>query len=379
MSSQVSGISTILATTLILLASGAGCTDSGADTDDVDTGVGPKGVALESSPSFSTNGVTVDMFNVVRAETAKYFAEETILSGGNAMRHERSGIDLDNQTVIRSNFDLIYSYGVFDASGGLTVRVPEYDLYQSVQIFDENHITLAAVYPGDEVTLGPDDITYGEHLYLFMRTQRRTPDAAGTKELNKRQDAVEIVNASKKPYVSEVLYDVDSFNLVRQEMLSRVAAGEARSELGFVADMNDVVFPHYQLVSIAGWAGQPATEAFYILLSGGDDAARQGECSAFTFASPDLQYDRNGYWSITLYDNEGWVATDAFNTNSYKATPNEDGSYTIHFNCGAAKINNLEVVPNWNGLLRLYLPTSVESAINFRQTLYRDHPITAVD
>ena len=126
-----------------------------------DTGVGEKGIALESSPAFEKGGVPVDMFNVVRAETAKYFAEETILSGGNAMRHERSGIDLDNQTVIRSNFDLIYSYGVFDASGGLTVRVPDYDLYQSVQIFDENHITLAAVYPGEEVTLGPDDITYG--------------------------------------------------------------------------------------------------------------------------------------------------------------------------------------------------------------------------
>jgi len=28
------------------------------------------------------------------------------------MRHERTGIDLENQTVIRSNFDLIYSYRV---------------------------------------------------------------------------------------------------------------------------------------------------------------------------------------------------------------------------------------------------------------------------
>lgn len=345
--------------------------------DEVDTGVGPKGIALESSPSFDKSGVPVDMFNVVRAETAKYFAEETILSGGNTMRHERTGIDLENQTVIRSNFDLVYSYGVYDVSGGLTVRVPEYDLYQSLQIFDENHMTLAAVYPGEEVTLGPDDATYGEHVYLFMRTQRRTPDEAGTKELNERQDAVEIEAGSSKPYVSEVLYDVDSFNAVRQDLLRRAADNEAKVDLGFVTNQNDIIFPHYQIVSIGGWAGQPATEAFYMLLSSGDDASRQGKCSAFSFAAPDLQYDRNGYWSITLYGSDGWVETEAFNTNSLKAKPNADGTYTVHFNCGADTINNLEVVPNWNGLMRLYLPVTVDSAIGFREDLYKNHPIVA--
>ena len=65
-----------------------------------DTGVGKNGVALESSPAFEKGGIQVAMFNIVRAETAKYFAEETILSGGNTMRHERNGIDLKKQTVI---------------------------------------------------------------------------------------------------------------------------------------------------------------------------------------------------------------------------------------------------------------------------------------
>ena len=84
---------------------------SQAQAQEADTGVGKNGIALVSSPSFEKGGVPIDMFNIVRAETAKYFAEEVILSGGNKMRHERTGIDLDNQTVIRSNFDLIYSYG----------------------------------------------------------------------------------------------------------------------------------------------------------------------------------------------------------------------------------------------------------------------------
>lgn len=42
------------------------------------------------------------MFNVARAETAQYFAEETILSGGNVMRHERSGIDVAMKSAMGS-------------------------------------------------------------------------------------------------------------------------------------------------------------------------------------------------------------------------------------------------------------------------------------
>jgi hypothetical protein len=143
-------------------------------------------VALLSSPSFEKGGVPVDMFNIVRAETAKYFAEETILSGRNTMRHERAGIDLKNQTVIHSNFDLIYSYGVYDVSGGLEITVPAYDLYQIVQVFDENHVTIAVVYPGQSVKLSEEDVTFGDHVYLFMRTQKRTDDDKGLKELNQR-------------------------------------------------------------------------------------------------------------------------------------------------------------------------------------------------
>lgn len=344
-----------------------------AISEEVDTGVGKNGVALLSSPSFEKNGVPVDMFNIVRAETAKYFAEETILSGGNKMRHERTGIDLKNQTVIRSNFDLIYSYGVYDVSGGLEVTVPEYDLYQTVQIFDENHITLAMVYPGEHVKLGKDDVTYGEHIYLFIRTQRRTPDKKGLKELNKRQDAVVIKSGSSKPYVSEVKYDPETFNSLRIHLLT-TGIKKAIIYKGFVDNLEDIIFPHYQMVNLGGWAGLPAKHAFYFVIIPGDAAAKKGEPSSMTFTLPPVQYKKNGYWSLTLYNEQGWVATDKFNTNTYKAKPNADGSYTLHFNTPGA-INNLEVVENWNGLFRCYLPDSVDSVLEFKKGVMKALPV----
>ena len=337
-----------------------------------DTGVGENGVALLSSPSFEKDGVPVDMFNIVRAETAKYFAEETILSGGNTMRHERTGIDLENQTVIRSNFDLIYSYGVYDVSGGLEVSVPEYDLYQIVQIFDENHVTVAVVYPGDTVKLSMDDVTYGNHLYLFMRTQRRAADAAGLKELNKRQDAVVIKARAAQPYNSEVKYDPITFNELRVHLLT-TGIKKAVIHKGFIEDLEDIVFPHYQMVNLGGWAGLPATHAFYFVIVPGDEAAKKGEPSSMTFTLPPVQYEKNGYWSLTLYNEQGWVVTEKFNTNSHKAKPNADGTYTLHFNTPGA-INNLDVVENWNGLFRNYLPESVDKVLDFQSEVLKALP-----
>jgi hypothetical protein len=341
--------------------------------EDVDTGVGKNGIALESSPSFEKGGVPVDMFNIVRAETAKYFAEETILSGGNTMRHERKGIDLKNQTVIRSNFDMIYSYGVYDASGGLEITMPDYDLYHIIQVFDENHVTLAVVYPGETVKLTKDDLTYGEHVYLFMRTQRRSMDEKGLKELNKRQDTVVIKNGSSKPYVSEVKYDPESFNKLRNHLIGPYGIKKAIIHEGFIEDLEDIVFPHYQMVNLGGWAGLPATHAFYFVVLPGDDTAKLGKPSSMTFRPPPLQYDKKGYWSLTIYNGQGWVVTDNFNMNSLRAKPNADGSFTLHFNRPGA-INNIEVPKNWNGLFRCYLPESVDKVLEFKAEVMKTLP-----
>ena len=338
-----------------------------------DTGVGKQGIALESSPAFEKSGMAVDMFNIVRAETAKYFAEEIILSGGNKMRHERTGVDPKTATVIRTNFDLVYSYGVYDVSGGLEISVPDYDLYHIVQVFDENHVTIAVVYPGETVKLSQKDVSYGNHVYLFMRTQQRTDDKKGIAELNKRQDAVDIKALSSKPYVSEVKYDPVSFNKLRYHLLT-TGMKIVKPHEGFIDNIYDIVFPHYQMTNLGGWGGLPAKDAFYFVVLPEGNAAIKGECSSTTFNPPPLQIDRHGYWSLTLYDKEGWVKTDKYFINSYTAKPNSDGSYTLHFNCGDDAINNLKVVENWNGLFRSYLPESVESILKFKGEFLKHRP-----
>ena len=351
---------------------------SEAKAEKLDTGVGENGVAKASSPAFTDKGgEIVTMENMVRAETAKYLAEETIISGPNKFRHEREGIQLDHQTVIRSNFDLIYSYAVYDISGGLKISVPEYDLYQIVQVFDENHVTIAVVYPGETVELSKDDVTYGEHVYLFMRTQPRTYDEKGFVEMRKRQDAVVVEAGSAKPYESEVKYDVASFNKLRGELIKR-AITEGVIHRGFVDDIKNIDPPHYQMINLAGWGGLPAKHAFYFVVLPGDEGAKNGAHSSVTFNAPDLQYDRAGYWSITIYDEKGWVVTDNFRLNTALAEKNEDGTITLNFNGGESAINNLEVPENWNALFRCYLPTSVESILEYQKDFVENHKVLTV-
>ena len=340
-----------------------------------DFGVGAGGVALESSPAFERGGVPVTMENVVRAETTKYLAEETLKTGPNRFRHEREGIQLDAQTVIRSNFDQVYSYGVFDASGGLTVTVPDYEYLQLVHVFDENHVTLKVVYPGETAHISPEDLTFGSHVYLFVRTQPPSYDDDGMAVMRNRQDSVVVEAGSQDPYVSGVKYDVDSFNELRFDLIRRAVEEVAQPHLGFIERLEDINTPQYQMVNLAGWGGLPVRHAHYIPIEVKDERALAGEPSSMTFRPPELRYDDGGYWSITIYSQDGWVVTDRFNTNSHRATPNADGTYTLTFNGDESAANPLDVPENWNGLFRCYLPTSVEGILAFANDLVTNHPI----
>jgi hypothetical protein len=339
-----------------------------------DFGVGPGGVALESNPAFAQGGVPVTMDNVVRAETAKYLAEETLKSGPNRFRHERDGIKLDAQTVIRSNFDQIYSYGVFDASGGLTVTVPEYEYLQLVQIFDENHVTLDVVYQGQTAHVPSSALTHGSHVYLFMRTQPPSYDQDGMALMRARQDAVVVEAGSANPYVPDVKYDLDSFNRLRVELIRR-AVDDAEPHRGFIERLADIETPQYQMCNLAGWGGLPVRHAHYIPITPQHERVLAGEPSSMTFRTPELRYGDGGYWSITVYDHDGWVATERFNTNSHRATPNADGTLTLTFNGDDSAANPLDVPPNWNGLFRCYLPTSVDGILAFGRNLTAHHPV----
>jgi hypothetical protein len=58
----------------------------------------------------------VTMDNFAHAETAHYFTEQLAKAPVNEYSHNREPVTVDNQVIIRSNVDLIYSYAVVDVT-----------------------------------------------------------------------------------------------------------------------------------------------------------------------------------------------------------------------------------------------------------------------
>ena len=210
-----------------------------------------------------------------------------------------------------------------------------------------------------------------------MRTQPRTYDEKGMEEMRKRQDAVVVEAGAANPYTSEVKYDIESFNKLRADLIKR-AITEGVIEEGFIDDIKNIKTPQYQLINTAGWAGLPAKHAYYFVVLPGDEGAKNGEHSSVTFKKPDLQYDRSGYWSITIYNEDGWVVDEPFNMNSAKVKPNEDGTITLNFNGGPDVINNIKAPKNWNALFRCYLPKDVPSIVKYRKNFVANNKVLTV-
>lgn len=288
--------------------------------------------------------IIVDDENFVHAETVKYFTTQQSEAPINTFKHERLAIDKGNQTIIRSNTDLLYSTAIVDVSQGAVFTLPEGETFQIMQLIDENHRMLETVYRGKTVTLIKDDLTSGSYIYILMRTAV----TEGVEHANELQDAAIIDAKSAIPYVG-VKYDTESLDAIRGGYEKHV--NSIKPELSFTSAANHVDDFQYRLGAAVGWAGLPVQDAAYTSRAGTGSA----ECASINFSVPPLNYDEGGYWSITAYGATGWIETEKPAVNSTNAVSNEDNTITVHFNCEGVD-NNIETAEEWNFAVRLYRP-----------------------
>ena len=83
--------------------------------------------------------------------------------------------------------------------------------------------------------------------------------------------------------------------------------------------------------------------------------AKSSNCSVATFSKPPIK--DTGFYSITVYNKEGWIANEQSILNDYNLQYNKDGTFTVHFgHCPKDSKNLLFVEDNWDLLLRAYEP-----------------------
>jgi len=232
----------------------------------------------------------------------------------NEWAHQPDVSNVESQQVIRENQDVIYSSAVVDVSKGATISVPQSETYHIIEIIDQQNYIVDVVYPGKSITITPDNLTYGHYVYLNMRI-RKLPDAKGGIEATRE--------------------------------LQRKATIEAASATAY------------------GWGGLSIEHAAYLPIAN-KSPIRDGKAlpSSLTFTPPDIDYGRGGFWSITTYDSDGWLARDKAAISNSEATPNPDGTYTIHFNA-PDQPNNIDTPSPFSALLRIYVPTSKEGVSRY--------------
>lgn len=337
----------------------------------------PTALQLEHSGEV---GVTKD--NFIAAESDKYFFEQQAKSGINHFTHDRILLTMETQTVVRQNRDTLYSKSIWDTKGGVTFELPVLDTYQTLQVIDENHRTVAVIYAEEgrnKVTITPDMLTSGEHVWVVVRTQVESNSPQDIAEGNKKQDLIKGTANSWQPYMSKGFdqYDRENVRLSLEEdvlKLDFTKAMGAPEGKKIKASQNledrDVELFHARGLTSMGFGGLPSEHAFYKVLLAED---RSGECQVMNFEAPPL--GEQGFFSITTYGADAYVHKDKFALSSREdeLQPNKDGSYTVHFNCGDNAVNNIDVEPNWTGILRMYKPQSDDEIIEYAEGVELPH------
>jgi len=312
--------------------------------------------------------ILVDERNFTIAETDLYMLNHSQEHPVNTFRHAREMSSVENQFVVRENRDVLYSHAVVDISAGATLVNPDWDVFSVIQVIDENQYTIASIYPGEQKTFTRDDVALGNHLFLNMRTGVRSLDEAGYAEAHKHQDSVLIIANSAMPYQAKG-FETQSLDETRARLKAR-ADEISRPDLA-MGTADEVEPESFLIASAVGIFGLPIGDAAYLNTIQPTGAARAGAPSRITLPVPPLHYDKGGFFSVTTYDREGWIVKENFALNHRTAEPNEDGTYTFHFNA-PGQPNNIDVVDGWTVLIRLYAPESREAILQYMQDAERN-------
>lgn len=306
-------------------------------------------VAWAASAAEPGKSVKVNVDNLVRAETAAQFDRMLKLTGGvNRFVHLRGPTPLDKQSVIRMNRDTLYSAAIVDISQGATLTVPDAGKrYLSVMVVNEDHYINEVIQkPGKhELTVKKFGTPY---VNLSVRILVNAGDPADIKKANALQDQLKIEAASARPY-THPQYDAESYKATYEALLA-LGRGmkDARATFGRKEDVDPV---RHLLGTAWGWGGLPEKEAYYL------NVEPNLPVGAYQLTVKDVPVD--AFWSVSVYNKNGYFEPNpqnAYSVNNLTATPNKDGSVTIHFGGDPKAVNYLPITEGWNYAVRFYKP-----------------------
>ena len=249
------------------------------------------------------------------------------------------------------NRDTIYSRGVFDLDAGpVTITLPDAQgRFLSLLLISEDHYNPATYYAPGAFAITRDEVGT-RYVSLLIRIFVDPTDPADLRVVHALQDAIK-VDQPGGPGVFEVpRWDEASLSQVRNR-LKESGTFDPRKAFGARAEVD----PRAHLIGAArGWGGNPAEDAIYV---SGQVKANDG-ATVHRLTVRDVPVD--GFWSVSVYNSEGFFepnAQNAYSLNNLTAKQGSNGAYTIQFGgCDGNVANCLPITPGWNYTARLYRP-----------------------
>ncbi|WP_076414400.1 DUF1214 domain-containing protein [Shewanella sp. UCD-KL12] len=317
-------------------------------------GMSTTAIASEApnAPANDTKAVTVNNFVEAEMDARLYrFFDEGGLNVGMVFNEVTP---TDRQPVPRMNRDTLYAGIQVDTSKGYTITIPEHadDRYASVYILDNEHKTLH-ILKGSGTTHHFDKQEDTRWIAVIPRVQvfdaKDDADVAiASNILN--QIKIESGNMQPKPMVN---WDWEQMIELRSQYEVEMRDSITQYPNDWQGARGEVDrYKGHNMAVATSWGLFPSSETVYIA-----QAPELGTdiCYSSTYQEP----ENTAFWSITVYNDQGYMFSDDNNINSRVAKQNQDGSVTMHY--GSAEVcgdidNRLDTTEGWNILMRVYEP-----------------------
>jgi len=304
--------------------------------------------ATEVTPVTKANYAAAET-EVIMAEYVMKIAKGTCGKGVGEFLHLSNAMDPADRTILRPNFDTLYSFAILDLNTPATVVLPETDRYQILEVIDEDHwIPLVSDKPG-RYELTRENVG-SRYAYVMVRTQVNMQDPADLNEAARIQGEIGLAQDQAGEFVSKNKYDMDEILAIRADYQKRLHPEGVTSEMAF-GKKGELSEEMRDFGVAAGWGGLPKQGAVY------PQPKIVDSTEPHTLTMKDVPNGPRAFWSVTVYDKDGFSVGKKYNVNSAFAKKNDKGEYVIHFGGDKNQDNYIDIYPGWNVTVRVYSPT----------------------
>ncbi len=300
--------------------------------------------------------VPVTKKNYAKAETSdilkdyvQKIAKHECNKGMGAFMHKKSAMDPADRTILRANFDTLYSFVVLDLATPASIVLPEIDRYQILEVVSDEHwIPLVSDKPGRyELT---QQLVGSRYAFVIVRTQVNMQDSSDLAAAGAAQEMIGLQQERPGQFTVDGQYDRDEILELRAEYNQR------REPEGITSDMifggkGEITSEMRNFGVAIGWGGLPKEGAVYPMPKIVPSTQPQ------QLMLENVPMDAGSFWSVTVYDGKGFATGKHYNVNSAFAVKNADGQYVINLGGSDTQNNYLNIFPGWSAVVRIYSPT----------------------